>query len=166
MLHPCTWSFPCWLVKQMSCLWASRVSLRTAVVSHRSAMRARQPRALRQMMHMPCTVSVHMDGHNRRAGPQEAKGFVVSAQVLGAANWRGGVTWITESPNDPPSTSEEKKKKREKSAAVFSPCSSFLFFFFFRPAMSPLVLGSEFGTTLSSSLYSSPVSLSFSLLHA
>lgn len=110
MLHPCTWSFPCWLVKQMSCLWASWVSLWAAVVSHGFVMRARKDREhWGRWCTRPHTVSVHMDGHNRPS-PWEAKGFVVSEQVLEAASRRCRVTWIRESPHAPLPSSQRKKK--------------------------------------------------------
>lgn len=71
-----------------------------------------RPRALRQMMHMPRTVSVLMVGHNRPS-PREAKGVCgfragagsSESVVQGDMNHR-----ITPRPTNPSSSSQMKKK--------------------------------------------------------
>lgn len=72
-------------------LLVSSDSLSTSVVSRGSFWEHERQRALRQMMHTPCTVSVHMDDHNWPY-QSEARGFVVSEQVLEAVSRRRGET--------------------------------------------------------------------------
>lgn len=112
MLHPCTWSFPCWLVKHMSWMWASWVSLRTAAVSRGLLMIARKTESTEaDDTHAARCVCPHGWAHS--AQPMRGKGgFVVSEQVLEAASQRCRVTWIRESPHAPCPPREKRKISR------------------------------------------------------
>lgn len=104
MLHPCTWSFPCWLLKRMSCLWASRVSLRTAVVSHGFVTRARKTEST-EADDALC-LSTWM-GKNRPMGGKGICGFRAGAgssesKVQGDMNQRITPRPPTTSPPNPP----------------------------------------------------------------
>lgn len=170
MLHPCTWSFPCWLVKQMSC-FVSRLSQSQGRCgfSRLHYESTKRPRAPRQMMHTPRAVSVHMDGHNRPS-PWEAKGLCGCGAGAG-----GGETEVQGDMNQmnhpthpfpPPSSQKKTKQPHKKNVAVEHSCTFLLLVF--RPAcIHPvfvdnqsstatrlqLVPRSEFGSTLLSILY-------------
>lgn len=160
MLHPCTWSFPCWLVKHMSWVWASWVSLRTAAVSRGLLMIARKTESTEaDDTHAARCVCPHGWAHS--AQPMRGKGgFVVSEQVLEAASQRCRVTWIRESPHAP-CPPREKKKNQSLSYTFalplcFHPASIHLLQLMLNRSMIPLVPGSEFGFTLLSCLYCFP----------
>lgn len=136
MLHPCTWSFPCWLVKQMSCLWASWVSLRTAVVPRRFVMRARKTESTEaddaDAAHCVCP-----HGWAQSAQPMGGKGVCgFRAGAGGSESEVQGDMNQMNHPMPPPSSSQKKQQQKKNSI-----CRTLLHFLppCFRPACIHLV---------------------------
>lgn len=155
MLHPCTWSFPCWLVKQMSCLWASWVKSQD-----RSGFSRVRYGSTKDQEHWGrwCTCrALSLSSWLGTIGPAHGKqkGFVVLEQVLGAVSRWCRVTWIIESPHAP-LTHPPPPRWKKKSVAISHSCTFFLVvsappcfhLVFADSSVTPLVPGSEFGSTL------------------